>query len=230
MTNVKYTGNIIKSNIYLLNLSCEAGKGKKYWKIADIIQAVHRRMAFFIMKFRLKSKILDAKQLDSLIKRIACQIIEKNHSMEKLAIVGIHSRGVSIAKKIVFLIKEIKKKEPFFGTLDIALYRDDLTTIARHPVVKKTEIDFDVNGKTIVLIDDVLFTGRTIRCALDAIADYGRPEKIQLAVLVDRGHREIPIRPDYIGKNLPTSKKEAVQVRLKDIDGKNEIVIEEPVK
>ncbi len=171
--------------------------------------------------------ILDKEEIDKFIKRIAHQIIEKNSNVETLAIVGIRLRGAPLAERIVGYIKEFTGKEILLGNLDITLYRDDLTTIVEQPIIHKTEIDFDISRKNIVLVDDVLYTGRTIRCAMDALIDFGRPQKIQLAVLVDRGHREFPIRPDYVGKNLPTSCQEVVQVRLKETDGKDEVVLKE---
>jgi len=182
------------------------------------------------MEFMPKAKILDSNHIDRLIKRIAHQIVEKNPKPEGLAIIGIRSRGVPLAERIVSYIEDFTGHKPFFGILDITLYRDDLTTIAEQPVIHKTEIEFGIGKKIIVLVDDVLYTGRTIRCAMDALIDFGRPKKIQLAVLIDRGHREFPIRPDYVGKNLPTSKEELVQVRMKEIDGKDEVVVEEKVK
>lgn len=169
-------------------------------------------------------KILTEEQINKFVKRISHQIIEKNSDEEKLAIVGIHTRGVPLGERIVKNIKEYSEKKPLFGVLDIVLYRDDLTTVAKHPIIQKTEIDFDINDKIIVLVDDVLYTGRTVRCAMDALIDFGRPEKIQLAVLIDRGHRELPIRPDYVGKNLPTSKDELIDVRLKEVDECDEVV------
>lgn len=174
--------------------------------------------------------ILDKEKINKFVYRISHQIIEKNPEVDKLAIVGIRSRGAPLAERIVKNIKEFTKKEVFLGTLDITLYRDDLTTVAEQPIVHKTEIGFDVTKKVVVLVDDVLYTGRTVRCAMDALIDFGRPEKIQLAVLVDRGHREFPIRPDYVGKNLPTSKKELVHVQLKEIDGQDRVTLEEKRK
>lgn len=174
-----------------------------------------------------KKRILNSEQIEKFVKRISHQIIEKNSKEENLAIVGIHTRGVPLGERIVKNVKKYSSKEPLFGILDIVLYRDDLTTVAEHPVIKKTEIDFDINNKVVVLIDDVLYTGRTVRCAMDALIDFGRPKKIQLGVLVDRGHRELPIRPDYVGKNLPTSKQELIDVKLKETDGKDEVVKEE---
>jgi pyrimidine operon attenuation protein/uracil phosphoribosyltransferase len=181
------------------------------------------------MTLREKAKILDEEGIKRILVRIAHEILEKNKSLEELAIVGIRSRGAFIAQRIIRLIEEIGQTEIPLGILDITLYRDDLTVLAQQPVVHKTEIDFDITDKTIILVDDVLFTGRTIRCALDALIDFGRPKSIQLAVLIDRGHRELPIRADYVGKNVPTSLKEIVNVRLKEPDKVDEVVIEERI-
>lgn len=174
-----------------------------------------------------KAKILDQETINRSIIRISHEILEKNKGTQNLAIIGIRSRGVHLAKRIAENIKKIESNSVPVGILDITLYRDDLTLISSSPVVHKTEIDFDISDKNIVLVDDVLYSGRTIRAALDALADLGRPKTIQLAVLVDRGHRELPIRPDYIGKNIPTSKNETVEVRLSESDGKDEVVIVE---
>lgn len=179
------------------------------------------------MVFRDKAKIMDTEQLDKTLTRIAHEIIEKNKDIERIAIVGIRTRGAFLAERLANKIKDIGKKEIRVGILDITLYRDDLTTIAEQPVVHKTEIDFDIQDKIIILVDDVLYTGRTIRCALDALIDFGRPRNIQLAVLIDRGHRELPIRADYVGKNIPTSQNEIVQVKIVEVDGVDEIIIQE---
>ena len=176
-----------------------------------------------------KAKILNAEEIERALKRMAHEILENNKQVEELALVGIRTRGAYLAGRLKNYIKEIANKELPLGILDITLYRDDLTAIAAQPVVHKTEIDFDINDKKIILVDDVLFTGRTIRCALDALIDYGRPKVMQLAVLVDRGHRELPIRADYVGKNVPTSLEEIVQVRLKEQDSIDEVVLEENV-
>lgn len=181
------------------------------------------------MEFREKAKILDEEGIKRILVRITHEILEKNKSLEELAIVGIRSRGAFLAQRITHFIEEIGKTKIPLGILDITLYRDDLTALAQQPVVHKTEIDFDISDKKIILVDDVLFTGRTIRCALDALIDFGRPKSIQLAVLIDRGHRELPIRADYAGKNVPTSLKEIVNVRLKEIDKVDEVVIEEKI-
>jgi len=157
--------------------------------------------------------------------RIAHEIVEKNKGTRELAIIGIRNRGAYLAERIAVYIEEIGKSKCPVGILDITLYRDDLTKASEQPVVHKTEISFDITDKKIILIDDVLYTGRTVRCALDALIDFGRPRYIQLAVLVDRGHRDLPIRADYIGKNVPTALKETVQVRIKEVDGKDEVLI-----
>ena len=172
-----------------------------------------------------KNVIMDADAMRRAIVRIAHEIIERNKGVENVVLVGIRTRGVPIAKRLAAAIREIEKVELPVGMLDITLYRDDLSTLAYNPVCHGTEIEFDVDGKTVILVDDVLYTGRTIRCALDAIIDMGRPKAIQLAVLIDRGHRELPIRADFAGKNVPTSHKEAINVYLAEQDGTDEVVI-----
>ncbi len=172
-------------------------------------------------------KILDQEGIQRAIQRIAHEIIEKNKDSASLCVIGIRNRGVYIAQRISGAIKQISGEEVLTGALDITLYRDDLALATGQPLVRKTEIDFDINDKNLILVDDVLFTGRTIRAALDALIDFGRPKTIQLAVLVDRGHRELPIRADFVGKNIPTSVKESVEVRLKESDGKDEVFIAE---
>jgi len=171
--------------------------------------------------------VLDADGVRRTVTRIAYEILEKNKGVDNLAIVGIRARGAPLAERIVDIIESIEKKRPLIGILDITLYRDDLSAIGEKPVVHSTEIPFNVDDKTVVLIDDVLYTGRTIRSALDAIVDFGRPKSIQLAVLVDRGHRELPIRPDYVGKEVSTKGNEVVVVRIKEVDGIDEVTIEE---
>ena len=172
-----------------------------------------------------KSQVLDKDGIKRVLKRIAHEIAEQNPETREVAIVGIKSRGAFLAERVAKNLSEITGTEVPVGAIDITLYRDDLTEIAEQPVVHGTEIEFDVTGKTIVLVDDVLFSGRTVRCALDELVDFGRAARIQLAVLVDRGHRELPIRPDYIGKNVPTSTKECVEVRLEEKDGVEEVVV-----
>lgn len=176
---------------------------------------------------REKAKILDTEAISRTLMRIAHEIVECNRGTEDLVIVGILRRGASLAQRLAGCMKKIDNKEIPVGTLDITLYRDDLTLLAAQPVVHKTEINFDIQDKKIILVDDVLYTGRTIRCALSELIDFGRPKSIQLAVLVDRGHRELPIRADYVGKNIPTSQDEMVEVRLSEVDGKDEVVIVE---
>lgn len=174
-----------------------------------------------------KVKILDAEGINRAITRIAHEIIEKNKGTVGLCVIGIRNRGVYIAKRIAECVKKIEGADILTGALDITLYRDDLALASGQPLVRKTEIDFDINDKNLVLVDDVLYTGRTIRAALDALIDFGRPRSIQLAVLVDRGHRELPIRADFVGKNIPTSNKESVDVYLQESDGKDEVLIAE---
>jgi pyrimidine operon attenuation protein / uracil phosphoribosyltransferase len=178
-------------------------------------------------KLREKAQVLDAAALDRALTRIAHEIIEKNGGAKDLTFVGLRTRGVTLAHRLAAKIASIDGASVPVGTLDITLYRDDLD-LRGAPVVRGTDIPFTIKGKTVVLVDDVLFTGRTIRAALAALIDLGRPRMIQLAILIDRGHRELPIRPDYIGKNLPTSRREAVAVRLTEHDGEDRVVIEEP--
>jgi pyrimidine operon attenuation protein/uracil phosphoribosyltransferase len=171
-----------------------------------------------------KTSIMDEDGIRRALIRIAHEITEKNRGVENVALVGIRTRGVPLAARIAEEIRKIENVEVPTGSLDITLYRDDLTTMGYNPVIHGTEIDFDVTGKHIVLVDDVLYTGRTIRAALDAIIDMGRPNSIQLAVLIDRGHRELPIRADYAGKNVPTSRRETIEVALQE-EGKTDEVI-----
>jgi pyrimidine operon attenuation protein/uracil phosphoribosyltransferase len=177
---------------------------------------------------REKAQVLDEPGIDRALSRIAHEIVERAGGPAGLALVGIHTRGVTLARRIAERLRAIDPAPVPVGALDITLYRDDLGMKGEAPVVRGTDIPFPVAGKTLVLVDDVLFTGRTIRAALDAIIDLGRPRMIQLAVLVDRGHRELPIRPDYVGKNLPTARREVVQVRLREHDGQDRVVIQEP--
>jgi len=176
----------------------------------------------------IKAQVLDDAALDRALTRISHEILEKNGGAANLAFVGLRTRGVTLAERLADRIAAIDGTKVPVGTLDITLYRDDLGLKEDQPMVRGTDIPFPVKGKTIVLVDDVLFTGRTIRAALDALIDLGRPKMIQLAILIDRGHRELPIRPDYVGKNLPTSRRESVAVRLREHDGEDRVVIEEP--
>ncbi|MFA7468463.1 MAG: bifunctional pyr operon transcriptional regulator/uracil phosphoribosyltransferase PyrR [Desulfotomaculaceae bacterium] len=179
------------------------------------------------MKYKAKAQIMDAEQIRRALTRIAHEIIERNKGVENLAFVGIRSRGVPLAERLAAKVKQYEEKNIEVGILDITLYRDDLDKIEHKPIVLQTDVPFPVNNKKIVLVDDVIYTGRTVRAALDAIIDLGRPQSIQLAVLVDRGHRELPIRADYVGKNVPTSKKEDVSVLLLETDGEDGVVIVE---
>ena len=182
-----------------------------------------------INTYREKARLLDAEAIRRSLVRIAHEIIEHNKGVSDVALIGIRTRGAVLAKRLAAEIEAIEHKPVPVGALDITLYRDDLSRIAPNPVVHATDIPFDITDLRLVLVDDVLFTGRTVRAALDALIDLGRPTTIQLAVLVDRGHREVPIRADYVGKNVPTSLKERVEVRLKEVDEQEEVVIEESV-
>jgi len=172
-------------------------------------------------------QVMDALAVQRALVRIAHEVLERNKTTENLALIGIRSRGVHLAERIRRAIADIEGGVLVpFGVVDITLYRDDLDRGLQNPAVKGTDIPFSVDGRHILLVDDVLFTGRTVRAAMDALVDFGRPQSIQLAVLVDRGHRELPVRADYVGKNLPTSRREQVQVRLAETDGVDEVVIE----
>ena len=178
-------------------------------------------------RVREKAQVLDEAALDRALTRIAHEILERNGGAKDLTFVGLRTRGITLAQRLAVKIAQIDGTSVPVGTLDITLYRDDLD-MRGVPVIRGTDIAFSIKNKTVILVDDVLFTGRTIRAALDALIDLGRPRSIQLAILVDRGHRELPIRPDFVGKNLPTSRRESVAVRLKDHDGEDRVVIEEP--
>ena len=176
-----------------------------------------------------KATIMDPQELSRALTRMAHEIIERNRGADNLALVGVHTRGVPLAVRLANLIGEVEGVTPRLGKLDITLYRDDLTEIALQPVVKRTEVDFDISGMRVVLVDDVFYTGRTARAALDALVDMGRPAVIQYAALVDGGHRELPLRADYVGKNLPTSRSEVVKVKLEEIDGTDGVeLLEQP--
>lgn len=181
------------------------------------------------MNLRDKNVIMDDMGMKRALTRIAHEIIEKNKGVQDVAVVGIRRRGGPLAQRLAERIGEIEDVVVPVGILDITLYRDDLTTLSTQPMVHRTEVDFDINGKVIILVDDVLYTGRTVRAAMDALIDLGRPRRIQLAVLVDRGHRELPIKADYIGKNVPTSAQEIVSVLVEEIDGIDKVVIQEPI-
>lgn len=177
------------------------------------------------IKVNLKAIIMDEVKIKRSITRISHEIIEKNKGGQDIVLVGIKRRGVPIAKRIAENIKNFEGIDIPIGTLDISLYRDDLSELSQDPIVKNNKLDVDIKDKKIILVDDVIYTGRTVRAAIQAIFDNGRPGKIQLAVLVDRGHRELPIRPDYVGKNIPTSLSEAILVELNEIDGNDSVKI-----
>jgi pyrimidine operon attenuation protein/uracil phosphoribosyltransferase len=173
--------------------------------------------------------VVDAQRMSRSLARMAHEIVERNRGVEELALIGIRTRGVPLARRLAASVKEITGVDVPVGMLDITLYRDDLMkhAVGPQPVVRLTDIKFSIDDRKILLVDDVLFTGRTIRAALDALIDFGRPRAIQLVVMVDRGHRELPIKADYVGKNLPTSRTQSVRVRLQEIDGLDEVVLQE---
>lgn len=179
------------------------------------------------MKRVKKRKIMDEVDIAKTLERLASEILERHKEYDKIAIIGIRTRGAPLARRVKEILDQKTGIPIPLGILDITFYRDDLQKISESPEVKSTLLDFDVNDKSIILIDDVLYTGRTIRSALDAIVDFGRPDKIELLVLIDRGHRELPIHPDYLGRKVATSKEENVEVRLKEVDGKDEVIITE---
>ena len=173
--------------------------------------------------------LMDRERISRSLTRIAHEIVERNRGVGDLALVGVRTRGVPIARRLAATLREITGVDVATGALDITLYRDDLmkTAVGPQPIVRRTEIPFSIDGRHIVLVDDVLYTGRTIRSALDALIDFGRPSTIQLVVLVDRGHRELPIKADYVGKNVPTSRRETIHVRLAEIDGTDEVTLDQ---
>jgi pyrimidine operon attenuation protein/uracil phosphoribosyltransferase len=175
--------------------------------------------------FKEKTKLLSEEDIKRIIYRLTHEILEKNSNPSEIILIGIQTRGVYLARRIRKIIEEVENIEVPLGIMDITLYRDDLTAIGPKPVVKETQIAVNLNDKVVILVDDVLFTGRTVRAALDEIMDFGRPKRVELLVLIDRGHRELPIRADFVGKNIPTAKKELIEVRLREVDGKDEVVI-----
>ena len=174
---------------------------------------------------QVKSQIMDKDQMERSLQRMAHEIIEQNRGLEKIRLVGIRSRGVPLAERLSSYLKLISNQEVPVGILDITLYRDDLSTISHQPVIKGSAVDFDIEDAVVVLVDDVLYTGRTVRAAIEALMDFGRPKQIQLAVLIDRVHLELPIKADYVGKNVPTSKEEIIKVSLEEIDGEDSVKI-----
>ncbi len=182
------------------------------------------------MDQKIKARIMDSNKIRRVISRMATEIIERNRNLKNLVIVGVKSRGITVGQRIARLIEDLEGVSVAVGILDITRYRDDVPAPRAKAALKPAETGFSVAKKDVLLIDDVLMTGRTIRAAMDAVIDKGRPQSIQLAVLIDRGHRELPIRPDYVGKVLPTSRREMVRVRLKETDAADEVLIVEPVK
>lgn len=174
---------------------------------------------------QVKSIIMDKDQMERTIHRMAHEIIEQNRGIENICFVGIRTRGVPLARRLADYLRLIEGKDIPVGVLDITLYRDDLSMISHQPVIKGSELGFEIEGASIILVDDVLYTGRTVRAAIDALLDFGRPQQIQLAVLIDRGHRELPIKADYVGKNVPTSKEEIIKVSFEEIDGEDSVKI-----
>ncbi len=179
------------------------------------------------MDFTEKKPVMTAADINRVLARIASQIVENNPDLTNVLLVGIRRRGVPLAERLAAKIKEMDHIELATGALDITLYRDDLSTVAEQPVVNKTELPADVTGRTIILVDDVLYTGRTVRAALDELIDFGRPRRVQLAVLIDRGHRELPIQADYVGKFVTTTESEIVKVMLPEFDEKEEVIVVE---
>ena len=179
------------------------------------------------MDFNEKAVIMNAGEMARAVKRMAHEVVEANKGVNNLVLLGIQRRGVSLARLLGEAIKQVEGTEVPQGALDITFYRDDLSTLGPTPQVSSTEMPFDVNEKIIILVDDVLYTGRTVRAALDVIMDWGRPQAIRLAVLVDRGHRELPIRPDFVGKNVPTSQREIIKVKVKEFDEQEQVVVGE---
>jgi pyrimidine operon attenuation protein/uracil phosphoribosyltransferase len=177
---------------------------------------------------KLKATIIDPQGLDRTLKRLAHEILEKNKGAANIVVVGIRTRGEFLARRIVRLIEEVEGVKPPLGSLDITLYRDDLLGKLEQPRLQGTDISFDMTGRDVVLVDDVLYTGRTIRAALDELIDLGRPKSIQLAVLIDRGHRQVPIRADFVGKNVPTSSDESIRVHVSEVDGEDSVLLMHP--
>ncbi len=178
--------------------------------------------------FRIRQELMDHGRVARTLSRNAHEIVERHPDLGRTALVGVRTRGVPIARRLAKAIAAGEKRAPKLGALDITLYRDDLTTMGPNPVVRGTDIPFSIDGVTVVLVDDVLFTGRTVRAALDELIDFGRPARIELLVLVDRGHRELPIRADYAGKTITTAREESVQVKLEEEDGEDRVLLLEP--
>ena len=180
-------------------------------------------------KLREKARLMSASEIERTLVRLAHEIVEKANGVENLGLVGIKRRGIPMAERLAALIRTIEKRDVLVGVLDINLYRDDLSTVGEKPVAQQGDIGFDVNGKHVILIDDVLYTGRTTRAALDALFDHGRPKKVDLLVLIDRGHREIPVEAQYVGRTVQTTENEIIEVKLKEIDSSEQVLLVERV-
>src|SRR5579864_1161969 len=187
------------------------------------------RAAVPTANLREKSQLMSASEIERTLVRLAHQIAEKNNGVERLTLVGIRRRGVPLAQRLAKLLKQIEKKEIPVGTLDITLYRDDLSTVGSKPVVQKNDIGVDVDDKNVILVDDVLYTGRTTRAALDALFDHGRPARVHLCVLIDRGHRELPVEAAFVGRTVQPADNEIIEVKLKEIDGSEQVLLVEKV-
>jgi pyrimidine operon attenuation protein/uracil phosphoribosyltransferase len=196
-------------------------------KASLVIRCGHLEGNFMTNNAKAPKKLMDAEDMDLALSRMAAEVAERKQVRDTLAIIGIRRRGVPLGRRLADKIEKILNRKIPFGILDITLYRDDLTTVATSPILKESKIDFDVNGKSIILVDDVLYTGRTIRAALDALIDYGRPARVEVAVLIDRGHRELPIHAEYIGKVVPTSAREIIEVKVPEEDGMEKVLLVE---
>jgi len=204
---------------------------EKSTKVFQLIKALFIPANERLMKnVKIKAKIIDSEGLQRTVARLALEIIERNRGVDKIAVVGVRTRGATLAERIVAKIEELEGRKVPYGVLDITLYRDDFRKRLKQPVVQITDIPFEIDDIDVILVDDVLFTGRTTRAALEALMDFGRPASIQLAVLVDRGHRELPLTADYVGKKIPTSIGEEVRVRLQEIDGEDCVLLVEVPK
>ena len=195
--------------------------------MSDRVEGNDGMVASVAPKLREKGRLMSASEIERTLVRLAHEVVEKNEGAANLGLIGIKRRGVPLAERIAKLIEKIEKQPVDTGVLDISFYRDDLSTSGPRPTVKQSEIGFDVNGRDIILMDDVLYTGRTIRAALDALFDHGRPKSVQLLVLIDRGHRELPIQATFTGRMVPTSRREIVEVKLNEVDGQEQVLLVE---
>ncbi len=215
----------------VLSIDPSCGSREGYFfahlRVLPLFRPIRSPIKEHLLAFKTRSTIMDTDQIRRAIKRIAHEIVERNHGVDNIVVVGIRRRGVFLAQRIAGYLEQIESADVPIGALDITLYRDDFSVSTSKPIVGTTEISEDITDKVIVLVDDVLYTGRTIRAALDELIDFGRPRQIQLAVLVDRGHREFPIKADYVGKNVPTSESEFVEVHVTELDEEDEVILGE---